>query len=83
MTDLTKMNNTAQEILNAIRRQMPVGNVTKMIDENLPDMVMYHVERSARLGRIEDEATEMLEDDDGIDPKTMIRFLMEIADEAD
>jgi hypothetical protein len=46
-------------------------------------MVAYHVERSARLGKIEDEASAMLEDDDGIDIKTAIQFLAEIVDAAD
>jgi adenosine/AMP kinase len=77
------MNDNALEILNAIRRQLPVGYIPNHTNENLPAMVAYHVERSARLGKIEDEASAMLEDDDGIDIKTTIQFLAEIVDAAD
>jgi hypothetical protein len=77
------MKSEAQEILDAIRRKIPVSHIPSHTDQNLPEMVAYLVERSGRLAKIEDEATEMLEDDDGIDVKTAIRFLMEIADEAD
>jgi hypothetical protein len=78
-----KMKSREQEILDAIRRKIPVTHIPSHTNENLPEMVAYLVERSGRLGKIEDEAAEMLDDDDGIDIKTAIRFLMEIADEAD
>ena len=68
-------------ILDKIRQHIPVGYIPSHTDENLPEMVAYLVERSGKLGKIEDEAAEMLEDDDGIDIKTAIRFLMEIVED--
>lgn len=78
---LTNMKTEDQLILDAIRRQIPVGHIPSHTNENLPAMVAYLVERSGKLGKIEDEASEMLESDDGIDAKQAIRFLMEIVED--
>lgn len=72
------MHNKELEILNMIIRQIPVGYIPSHTIENLPDMVTYLVERSSLLGKIEDEASEILNCDTGVDEKRAIRLLMEI-----
>ena len=71
---------TDKEILDAIRRQLPVGYIPNHTDKNLPEMVMYHVKRSCLLGGLGDDARAILESEDGCDTKTMIRFLEELVE---
>lgn len=71
---------TEREVLDAIRRQLPVGYIPNHTNKNLPELVMYHVQRSALLGELSDQASEILQlENERITTDRFTRFVEGIA----
>lgn len=51
-------------ILDAIRRELPVGYIPNSTDKDLPEMVAYHVKRSVLLAEFQEDAQQVLDEAD-------------------